>query len=293
MVNQSRSGLPAPERHIQGVCNQLRSEMVGHRPAHQPSGVGVHHEGQIVKTFPGRHIRDVRHPEAVPCRWGELPLHEVLGGHGSWVPAGGAMRPLALVAALEPFFAHQPRYPLVTDLDAIGAQLSMDSRCSIGASGIPMDAPDTLGEGGIVPISVRRRPYPPGVVSRAGHPHNPAHERYGVVSLLYLDEGEDQRRLRVSFSSLAKKAVAFLSTSLSSLRILFSLLRLLSSSRSSVVMPSRCPASICCCFVQLRRVSAETPRSRASSESGLCEERASLTASTLNSGGYGGLVLGI
>ncbi len=37
----------------------------------------------------------------------------------------------------------------------------------------------------------------------------------------------------------------------------------------------------------------ETPRSRAVSESGFSEERASFAASALNSGGYGGLVLGI
>ena len=43
----------------------------------------------------------------------------------------------------------------------------------------------------------------------------------------------------------------------------------------------------------LLRVSADTPRSRANSQSGFLEERASFTASALNSGGYGGLVLSI
>ncbi len=93
-------------------------------------------------------------------------------------------------------------------------------------------------------------------------------------------------------SPLRRKAVAFLSTSLSSLRTLFSRLRRFSSSRSSVVSPSRFPVSICFHLSQLHRVSVGTPRSPATSESGFPEDRASFTASALNSGGYGGLVLG-
>ncbi len=87
--------------------------------------------------------------------------------------------------------------------------------------------------------------------------------------------------------------VALRSISRSSLRTLFSFLRRLSSSRSSVVSPLRSPVSILSCFSQLRRLSEETPRSRATSEMGFCEKRTSFTASALNSGGYGGLVLGI
>ena len=47
----------------------------------------------------------------------------------------------------------------------------------------------------------------------------------------------------------------------SSLKTLFSRLSLLSSSRSSVLRPSRPPRSICACLIQLRRLWSKMPSS--------------------------------
>ena len=70
------------------------------------------------------------------------------------------------------------------------------------------------------------------------------HYAYPMVCLLCLDEGVDHLRARRS-SSLAKNVAAFFKISRSSLRTFTSLRSLLSSWRSSVVSPSRSPASIC------------------------------------------------
>src|SRR5437764_15265036 len=115
----------------------------------------------------------------------------------------------------------------------------MYPRNSVGLSGITItvDTVNPLDQGGVVALPTGRWTYPPGVVARPRHSQNPAHKRYGVIGLLYLDKGEDHRYLRLLFSSLAKKAVALRRTSRSSLRTLFSFLRRLSSSRSSVVSP--------------------------------------------------------
>jgi hypothetical protein len=65
------------------------------------------------------------------------------------------------------------------------------------------------------------------------------------------------------FSSPAKNTAAFFRISRSSLNTFTSLRSFLNSSRSSVLSPSRSPASISAWLTHLRSVSAETSRSRA------------------------------
>src|SRR3954453_284654 len=83
----------------------------------------------------------------------------------------------------------------------------MYPRNSVGLSGIAVDTVNPLDEGGVVALPTGRWTYPPGVVARPRHSQNPAHKRYGVIGLLYLDKGEDHRYLRLLFSSVAKKAL--------------------------------------------------------------------------------------
>src|SRR5919112_2236193 len=135
----------------------------------------------------------------------------------------------------------------------------------------------------------RWRPPLPGLISTPGHLQHPAQERDGIVGLLRLDELEEAHRVP---SSRVKKTGAFFSISLSCLRTLFSRLSPASSSFSSVVSPSRSPSSISCCFLQFLKVCSETSSSREIWARGFAEERMSLMASSLNSGGYGGLVGG-
>src|SRR2546423_11418727 len=91
-------------------------------------------------------------------------------------------------------------------------------------------------------------------------------------------------------STLSHYPAAFFKKSLSCLRTLFSRRSLLSSSRSSVVSPSRSPWSIWACLTQFLKEVPEIPRSLAICEMDLPEERTSCTASALNCGGYCGFV---
>lgn len=101
--------------------------------------------------------------------------------------------------------------------------------------------------------------------------------------------GDDARLLQ----SLAKReGRVLLRFNRSWRRVLTSLRNLLSSCRSSVVSPSRSPASILSWFTQFLRVSGEMPNSRATSEIDLSEERYRRRASDLNSGGYCGVAPG-
>src|SRR5215217_5033010 len=85
---------------------------------------------------------------------------------------------------------------------------------------------------------------------------------------------------------------AFFKKSLSWRRTFTSRRSLRSSSRSSVVRPSRSPWWISACLIQVLKELPETPSSLAICEMDLPEEWTSRTASVLNSGGYCGFVLG-
>src|ERR687897_560102 len=138
----------------------------------------------------------------------------------------------------------------------------VNPRCSISLSAISVNANDLLRKQGICLSPSRGRSVPPAIEATLGNLQYPAHHAHPVVRLLLQDEGVDHLRARRS-SSLAKNVAAFFSISRSSLRTFTSLRRRRSSSFSSVVSPSRSPASICAWLTHLRRVSVETSRSRA------------------------------
>lgn len=79
----------------------------------------------------------------------------------------------------------------------------------------------------------------------------------------------------------------------SSRRIRFSRRSRFSSSRSAVVHPGRCPASMSAWRTHFRRRASETPRLAAICWSFFPLSRTRRTASARNSGGYGGLVAGM
>ena len=60
------------DRHVHGIHDQPCPEIVGHRPADDPTGVGVEHERKVEPALPGSHVGDVRNPQAVRSLWGEV-----------------------------------------------------------------------------------------------------------------------------------------------------------------------------------------------------------------------------
>src|SRR5215208_340840 len=179
--------------------------------------------------------------------------------------------------------AHEPSNPLLGAAEAYGSELGVYPGSSVGSPAVAVDRLDLLLEHCVEACSLGWGPVSPGIVAGARDAKKSAQHRDRVPSLLRLDEPEGFHRVPSSF---AKKAAAFFRISLSSRRILFSRLSLLSSSRSSVLSPSRSPRSISACLIQLRRVWSAIPNSYASWRMDLAgEERASWTASAVNSSG--------
>jgi hypothetical protein len=61
MVDESGSGVSAPQSHIKSVRDQFGSEMVRHCPANYAAAASVEDEGQVEESLmTGRQIRYVR-----------------------------------------------------------------------------------------------------------------------------------------------------------------------------------------------------------------------------------------
>src|SRR3982751_565890 len=165
----------------------------------------------------------------------------------------------------------------------------MHPRGAVGCPAPVVDLVDPLAENTVFLTPPRRWPVLPVVIAAARDAQHAAHQWDRKARSLRLDEPITAHRVP---SSLAKKAAAFFKNSLSCLRPLFSRRSLRSSSRSSLVSPSRSPWSISDCLTHVLKELPETPRALAICEIDLPEERTSCTASALNWGGYRGFALG-
>lgn len=66
--------------HLQGVQDQFRTQVVGHRPSDNPAAEGVEHDGEIEETGSRGNVGNIGHPEPVRGFGHEVAVDEV----GSW-----------------------------------------------------------------------------------------------------------------------------------------------------------------------------------------------------------------
>jgi hypothetical protein len=180
--------------------------------------------------------------------------------------------------------SHQSRDSLSGAADPLRSKLGMHARSTVSSPATSMDVPDLFGGSSIGLCPRRWWPVLPSVVPRAGNAQDPTHQRNRKARPLRLDEPVCTHRVP---SALAKKAAAFFKKSRSCFRTLTSRRSLLSSSRSSVVSPSRSPWSISAYLTQRLSDSSAMPSSLATCGKDFSEERKSRSACSRNSGGYG------
>jgi hypothetical protein len=96
MVNDGARS-PLPDRHIHRVDDELRLEIVPHRPTDDPPREGIEHDGQVDEARPGRDICSLIDPlrsvslssVSAACKVLSEVVHRValhLGVQGSGVP---------------------------------------------------------------------------------------------------------------------------------------------------------------------------------------------------------------
>ena len=179
----------SPPGHLERVDDDLGSDPVRDRPAHDPSAEGVDHRGAVDPPVFRAMLRDVAEPEPVRLVRAELSLHEVLVSRGVGLPST-AFAPMRHPGqAIE---AHQPGNALLADVNAEPEpQLGEHPRGPIGAARVAVNLPDHRRERLISDRPWRRRARRPLVVAGLRDLQEPAGHRDGdTVSGELMDQPE-------------------------------------------------------------------------------------------------------
>src|SRR5438445_727372 len=234
--------------HIQRGQDELSPEMGFHRPADHASAPDIEDDGEIEEAGPGRHVGDVRDPQLIRARAGELAVDEIRRRPGRLVAHRRAER-LPPAHALQPGAPHQPGHPLTANVEAAGGELGMNPGDAVGPARLAMDRLDLRGEFHIGPGAGRQRPLAPGEVPAGGDTQHAAQPGDRMEGLMGGHELESLDGLEVV--SRANQAAAFFRISRSSRSCRTSRRSRRTSSRFSVVRPSvRWPASSAACCTQ-------------------------------------------
>jgi hypothetical protein len=114
--------LAGPDGHLQGVQRQGSPQRGGDPPADDHAGEGVDDKRHVGEPRPGGHVGQIRDPQAVGGRRGEVAVDQVGGalvglGGGGGAPLGAAHD------AADAELAHQPGDPVAANGDAFPVKL--------------------------------------------------------------------------------------------------------------------------------------------------------------------------
>src|SRR5215216_853022 len=256
-------------------------------PGDDSLGEDVEDERDVDKAQPGPHISEVGNPDPVRRWGGEVAVEQVIGPAAVLGRDGGA----DLLAAAHPLDAENAHTPI----DGAGSDIRESAAAKIRSHlppaiqalwGEPTPTVRVGGEPGVEDgVDYRRvadRPgcwlprRPPGPIGARGDlaalltQYSADRLDRIALSLQGVDESHDQR-FRGS-SSPAKKVVAARRISTSSRSRRFSALSRLISANSSLVTPSRSPASTCAWRHHPRKVSLLIPSRRPTASHDLVTE---------------------
>jgi hypothetical protein len=71
-------GSAPPERHLEGIDDELGPDVIGDRPADDASAEGVEDDGDVDLAGVGGVLGDVGDPQLVGLVDGELAVHQIL-----------------------------------------------------------------------------------------------------------------------------------------------------------------------------------------------------------------------
>ena len=132
--------------HLQRVGDELGAHVLGHRPADDPSAVGVLHGCEVEPPLPGPQVGDVRDPQHVRSVRPELPFDEVISDTDTGHPDRRAAA-LDLHEPRDPGLCHQPAHTPARDADALAqAKLGLHTPGAIDAAGSLVDLGDPRGQ---------------------------------------------------------------------------------------------------------------------------------------------------
>ena len=126
------------QRHVQRLEDQIRPQVVPHRPADHSTAPRVHDDRYVQEPAPRWHIRDVGDPELVATFHTEVTLDEIRCGPCVSVTLRRAPL-LATGRTLQAGQPHQATYTLVVDSPAVVPELSLHPRLAVRLSAEAVD----------------------------------------------------------------------------------------------------------------------------------------------------------
>jgi hypothetical protein len=115
-MQQAGIGVALGNGHVECIKDQLGAQMVGHRPADDPTRERAQDHRQVQPALACSLLGDVSHPQPVRPGRHEVPFDQVRRWSGSRVATRGAATPAAM-HALQAVLAHQPGDALAADVD--------------------------------------------------------------------------------------------------------------------------------------------------------------------------------
>jgi hypothetical protein len=202
------AGAATRERHPQRVKDEVGAHVPRELPADDPAAVDVDDEGEEHHALPAAQVAEVRHPQPIGGRGGEVAVHAVRWADRGRIRHRGPPRLAAALSALDPVRAHQPLDAVAADGDAVAPQRQPRAAVAVAVVVGGVDALDLLEQPRVPHRSSRRPAGLALVVSGRRHAQHSADRLDAEAAAMLLDEAAHFGRS--ASSSVAKNTDAAL-----------------------------------------------------------------------------------
>jgi hypothetical protein len=192
--------------HIEGLEDELGSQVRLYGPSHHPSTPGVDDDGKVEEARGRGDIGDVSHPEFVRPGGTEVAMYQVRRRLGFSVPRGRAPL-LPPCDADESGPRHETAHPLGVHEEALVPEFGIHPRTAVALAAEGVDSPHLLDETCMGDLSPRYRTRKPSVGSAGGEAQHTAHRSDREFGLVMLHELESRSGIDPLFR--ANQAAAF------------------------------------------------------------------------------------
>ena len=188
MMQQRIRPAAPPQRHRQGVDDELRGHRRAHRPADDPPGEEVENDGDVKPAFRRPDVSEIRDPAPVRALRLELTVEDVAGDDGAL--AGVFRQAPPARPGLESMGAHQPLDAMQAAGKSFRQHVMPDAPRAVGAVAAFEAVANDPAEHGVASRTLALRPGEPCEESAPRNTERFAHPRHRPNPSVLRDEGE-------------------------------------------------------------------------------------------------------
>ena len=190
VMQDGRRRAASPDRHHEGIGDQLRGHRRVHRPADDPTREEIHHRRHVEPPFGGPEIGEVGDPFAVGRRGGERSVEHIRRDGVRRPDPGVRWQPPPSGPGAERRLSHEPLDPMSAAGDPLCQQVVPDAPGPVGAVAGQEAGSHSRQQLAVGPRPGTRRPGPPGIKACARNPERLAQPFRRPDSSVCRDEGE-------------------------------------------------------------------------------------------------------